>query len=488
MQSHLSARERAARQAERLKIKYAAQSRQAPSASSITRRENKYPVVHANPPSTDNAAGIDQDGTDYSYFVEVELGTKKQKMYMLVDTGAGSTWVMGSDCNSGACKKHSTFGSEDSDTINKSNQEFAVAYGSGTVKGKLTTDTISIAGMSFQLKFGLASQVSDDFNSFTFDGILGLSMSKGSSDNFLDTLGQAHKVNSNMFSVMLDRASDGANNGEIKFGGTNPAKYTGDISYTPVGKDGDWAISMDDMAYDGKKANVGNKLAYIDTGTSFIFGPPDLAEKLHNTIPGAKKLDDQSFSVPCDANKPLTVSFSGKDYVISPKDWISPKDSSGKCTSNIYAEEVVKGAWLFGGTFLKNVYTVFDRDAKKIGFASLSGASVPSSSSSSDPTTSTSDSGPTSAPPTTLSTEVVPSSASADSSSASSANESSVTRSRPHMGLTGQESDAAGGPSSTSDGKPSETNDSENSAPGRNGQSMYVMSLAGLVAALAMGL
>jgi hypothetical protein len=40
-----------------------------------------------------------------------------------------------------------------------------------------------------------------------------------------------------------------------------------------------------------------------------------------------------------------------------------------RCISNIYGHEVVQDAWLLGDLFLKNVYTVFDAEEKRIGFA-----------------------------------------------------------------------------------------------------------------------
>ncbi len=315
------------------------------------------------------AAGVSQDGTDYSYFVQVGFGSKAKPLYMLVDTGAGSSWVMGTSCDTKACGMHDTFGPDMSDTYEASDKDFSVAYGSGKVQGKLATDTIALAGMSFKYKFGVAATTSDEFESFAFDGILGLSMGKGVSDNFLETLDAANPIDNNIFAVSLNRGSDGTNNGEIQFGSTDPARYTGDISYTSLMSDGgDWAIKMDDASFDGKKAGVGGR-AFIDTGTTYIFGPPDVVKKMHSVIPDATSSDGTYYSVPCDSTTPIVFTFSGVDFEISPKDWISPKDSNGKCTSNIYGQEVVANSWLLGATFLKNVYAVFDKDKKQIGKA-----------------------------------------------------------------------------------------------------------------------
>jgi hypothetical protein len=126
---------------------------------------------------------------------------------------------------------------------------------------------------------------------------------------------------------------------------------------------------MDDMGYNGEQAGVGGLRSFIDTGTSFMFGSPANVKKVHALIEGAESKDGTTYHVPCDSKGNMTIKFSGVDHVISPKDWVSPPDKDGKCTSNLYGFEVVKGAWLLGDTFIKNVYAVFDADERRIGFA-----------------------------------------------------------------------------------------------------------------------
>lgn len=326
-------------------------------------------MVEAEDPGRKLSQGIHQDGTDYSYFIEAQIGSKGKKMYMLVDTGAGSSWIMGSGCSSKACGMHNSFGTSDSDTLQTTDKTFSIAYGSGKVSGSLVKDTISIAGMSFKYQFGLATTTSDQFVQFAFDGILGLGIKDGANENFLSVMDEANAVDSNIFCVALNRASDGTNEGEISFGSTNEDKFEGEIAYSDLSHGDDWAINVDEMAYNGKKAGVGGIVAYIDTGTSFIFGPEDLVKKLHDAIPGSSSSDGTTYSVPCDSDGTLTFTFSGVDYEVSASDWISPKNNNGLCTSNIYGHEVVKGAWLLGDTFLKNVYAVFDKDKRRIGMS-----------------------------------------------------------------------------------------------------------------------
>ncbi|KAK1983557.1 eukaryotic aspartyl protease [Colletotrichum cereale] len=360
------------REVERLTRKYARfQSAAVHERVLKSKRESQYRVVKAADTKLKNAASVAQDGTDFSYFAQVKLGNNKKPMWMLMDTGAGTSWVMGSSCKSAACEKHGSFGPPDSTTYRDKGQTFSVAYGSGSVKGDKVTDAVSFAGMNFDFQFGVANETSDDFNHFPFDGILGLSMAGGETDNFMQAVKNSTQLPANIFCVYLNRAADGPNTSEISFGVCNPDKYTGDITYTGVGNSlGDWAVPLDGIAYDGLKSGAAGKLAYIDTGTSYVFGPKDDVAAFHKNIPGSTADEaGTTYKVPCDSNKDVTYSFSNVSYVISAKDWRGSPGADGTCTSNIYGHEVVTGAWLLGDVFLKNVYAVFDTDQKRIGFA-----------------------------------------------------------------------------------------------------------------------
>lgn len=327
--------------------------------------------MEAVDPGKPMAAGISQDGTDYSYFIKVQLGSKGKEVYMLVDSASGTSWVMGPDCKSMACNLHDSFGPDDSDTFESSSENFDISYGTGKVKGKLAKDTISVAGVSFKFQLGIADEASDDFQHYAFDGILGLSLGKGRTENFLDVMSDDGDLKDNIFSVALSRASDGTNNGEIVFGYIDDERHTGKIVYSDIVSGSNvWAIELDEMAYNGKKAGIGGTKTYIDTGSTFIYGPQELAKKIHSVIPDATSSDGGlSYKVPCDSNEDLTFTFSGASYKVSPKDWISPPNGNGECTSNMYGHDVAAGALLLGATFVKNVYVVFDKDKERIGMS-----------------------------------------------------------------------------------------------------------------------
>lgn len=316
------------------------------------------------------SAGINQDGSDYSYFATVLVGSNNTPLEMLLDTGAGNSWVMGSMCTSKPCTEHSTFGPDDSETYKLVKGEtFEVQYGTGKVKGMLANDTISFAGLKLEMTLGIATETSNDFSSYPMDGILGLSQLKsGNQPNFVETLVAANLLESNVFGVSINRASDGPNEGEINFGAPNPSKYSGSLSYTDVSSnvEADWAIPIDSIGWGGKDSGLTDRVAYLDTGTSFIFCPADEAKAFHALIPGAIERDNATYHVPCSTTQPITITFSGVTYNISSQDWVGP-NTNGVCTSNIYGQPVVTEGWLMGDTLLKNVYALFDIDKNRVG-------------------------------------------------------------------------------------------------------------------------
>ncbi|KAI0426312.1 aspartic peptidase domain-containing protein [Xylaria sp. FL1042] len=332
----------------------------------IAERIPGYQIVKAQDPTFKNSAGIDQDGTDYSYFAEVELGSEGKQLYMLLDTGASTTWVMGSTCTSKSCLMHNTFGPDDSKTYNDTGKAYSVEYGTGSVRGTVVEDNLTLAGLSVNLQFGVANTTSDQFTQFPFDGILGLATS---SNTWLSAVMDAKLIDSNLFGISLSRSSDGTNDGEIVFGALDPNKYTGDITYTSLKSDSAWTIPMDDITISGKSAGITGRSAYIDTGTSFVFGPPNDVEAMYKLIPGSSSSDGSTYTVPCDTDSQVAFTFSGASWNVSSKDFLSGPNSDGTCTGNIYGIEYVSGGWLLGDVFLKNVYSVFDVDNARIGFA-----------------------------------------------------------------------------------------------------------------------
>ncbi|OJJ87067.1 pepsin-like aspartic protease [Aspergillus glaucus CBS 516.65] len=350
------------------------------------RRDNNYKVVMSDPPSQSNSAAVDQDGNDFSYFAVVQVGSQKQKMRMLLDTGGSDSWVFSSDCSSTACKQHDSFGEDASDTLQITNTAWTVQYGTGTVNGLVGWDTITIADLTVNMTFGLASKASDDFLSYPMDGLLGLSRSNDTgfgTPTFMDFVQKENMLESNIVGFSLSRGSDDDQDGTVTFGGVDKSKLDGNITYTDtISSSNRWEIPVDDVTVDGQACNFTGKGAIIDTGTSYMMLPPDDAKTVHSLIPGATS-SGQNFVLPCESDAEIRITFSGVSYNISPKDYVGQK-AGDNCVSTIVGyQSFGDDEWLVGDVFLKNVYSVFDYDNDRIGLSGRKGETAPAETASS---------------------------------------------------------------------------------------------------------
>ena len=336
------------------------------------KRTNNFNVVLASQPDMPDGLAISQDGQDFSYISSIKFGSAGKELWMLIDSGAANTWVMGSDCTTDACQAHDTFGKADSKTLNISTDQWGVSYGTGTVGGFVASDSVAFANFKVQLGFGLAKNASSDFLSYPMDGILGLGRpdsNKLGTPGIMTVLENQKLIKNNLYGVHLQRAADGAMDGQITFGEVDSSKFSGDLSWTKsVSSDGIWEIPVDDAGVGGTKAGFKGKTAIIDTGTSYILMPPDDAKKLHALFQGSTG-SGENYLIPCSSTADLQYTFSGVTYNVSSKDYLGKPDSTGKmCASNIVGHQAFgDNTWLIGDVFLKNVYSVFDFDKDRIG-------------------------------------------------------------------------------------------------------------------------
>ena len=341
---------------------------------------------------------INEDGSDFTYFSTMKFGSSEKELYMLIDSGSANTWVMGSNCSSNACKLHTTFGNSDSTTLQITTQSWSMAYGTGEVQGTVVKDTVRLANYTVDMGFGLASNASDDFDNYPMDGILGLG--RPSSDalgvpTIMEVLDAQEMLSENIIGIHLQRNSDGTRDGQITFGGIDSSKFNGKLSYSKTINDQNWEIAVDDATVNGKAAGFQQKSAIIDTGTSYILMPPTDAATLHTLIPGSSH-NGEIYILPCSSNAPVSFTFSGVQYTVSPKDYVGKASGTG-CQSNIIGHQAFgPNEWILGDVFLKNVYTVLDFDQARIGFGVMSATN--NTNSSSTATTSTTPSASSSSP------------------------------------------------------------------------------------------
>ncbi|KAF9738587.1 hypothetical protein PMIN02_004891 [Paraphaeosphaeria minitans] len=350
-------------------------------------RDNTYDILSSDDPSRKNSVAVDQDGADLSYMAAITIGSSKEEHHLLLDSAASNTWVMGQECTAEACGKHNTFGEGNSGSLKTTTKSFSITYGTGSVSGTIASDTLHIAGLSTPLTFGLATNVSSEFNAYPMDGILGLgrgtAASLGDSQTLIEALAAADVIPAKVFGMHLSRAADGTNDGELDLGAVNSERFEGALQWLDgVPNDtGFWEVGVGDAGAGPSLAGFEGKSAIIDSGTSYVFMPEADALALHALVRGYTR-SGETFSVPCSTTSDLRIKLGHTTYAISSKDWVGGTTGAGMCRSNVFGRQTF-GAdqWLLGDVFLKNVYTAFDLDSGKVGFGTKpDGASASASS------------------------------------------------------------------------------------------------------------
>ncbi|KAM9780470.1 napsin-A [Neosynchiropus ocellatus] len=321
---------------------------------------------------------------DAQYYGVIGLGTPAQDFTVLFDTGSSNLWVPSIHCSflDVACWLHRRYNSKKSSTYVQNGTKFAIQYGRGSLEGFISGDTVTVAGLSVAgQQFGEAvKQPGITFAVARFDGVLGMaypSIAVGKVTPVFDTAMAAKLLPRNVFSFYISRDPAAAVGGELMLGGTDPRYYTGALHYVNVTRKAYWQVKMDGV-------EVGTQLslctagcqAIVDTGTSLIVGPSEEVRALQKAI-GALPLVMGEYLIDCKKVPTLpAVSFNigGKMFNLTGEDYVMKESQMGVsiCLSGFMAMDIPPPAgplWILGDVFIGKYYTVFDRDADRVGFA-----------------------------------------------------------------------------------------------------------------------
>ncbi|XP_078495233.1 cathepsin D-like [Ciona intestinalis] len=324
---------------------------------------------------------------DAQYYGEIHIGTPPQPFTVVFDTGSSNLWVPSGECpiTDVVCLIHNQYKSGESSTYKANGTRFAIQYGSGSLSGFVSSDTVTIAGVKSknQLFAEATKQPGLNFVPAKFDGILGMGYPEISVNGITPVFNQMYKqgvLALNQFSFFLNRdASDASSGGELYLGGVDTKKFTGNFSYHPVTVKGYWQISMDSVSVGTSiSACVSGCKAIVDSGTSLLAGPTDEIEKINKLI-GATKFLDGDYIVQCNkmpTMPDITFSLSGVKYTLKPSDYVIKESVAGEsiCISGFMGLDVPppRGPlWILGDIFMGKFYTTFDFANNRVGFAQL---------------------------------------------------------------------------------------------------------------------
>uniref|UniRef100_G3U1Z4 Cathepsin D n=1 Tax=Loxodonta africana TaxID=9785 RepID=G3U1Z4_LOXAF len=312
---------------------------------------------------------------DAQYYGEIGIGTPPQCFTVVFDTGSSNLWVPSVHCKllDIACWIHHKYNSAKSSTYVKNGTTFDIHYGSGSLSGYLSQDTVSLGGVRVERQtFGEATkQPGITFIAAKFDGILGMAYPRISVNKVVpvfDNLMAQKLVEKNMFSFYLNRDPTAQPGGELMLGGIDSKYYTGTLNFNKVTREAYWQIHMD-------RVDVGNGLtlckggceAIVDTGTSLMVGPVEEITELQKAL-GAIPLIQGEYMIPCEkvsSLPPVSLQLGGRSYTLSSEDYVLKVRTTGSGWD--------RGAWTPMGdlsdVFIGRYYTVFDRDNNTVGFA-----------------------------------------------------------------------------------------------------------------------
>jgi saccharopepsin len=310
------------------------------------------------------------------YFAEITLGTPPQEFKVVLDTGSSNLWVPSAGCTSIACFLHAKYDSSSSSTHKPNGSTFEIHYGSGSMEGFVSRDSLSIGDITIKNQ-DFAEAMKEPGLAFAFgkfDGILGLAYDtisvNGIVPPFYNLINQG-LLDEPVFSFRLGPSD--ADPGVAIFGGIDSSLYTGSITYAPVRRKAYWEVELSSIKLGDEEVELENTGAAIDTGTSLIALPTDFAEMINAQI-GATKSWNGQYTVPCERRSSLpelVFTFDGKPYPLSGEDYVL--ELGGTCVSAFTGLDInlPDGGqiWIIGDVFLRRYFTVYDLGRNAVGFA-----------------------------------------------------------------------------------------------------------------------
>ena len=283
---------------------------------------------------------------DAQYYGPVEIGTPGQEFQVCFDTGSSNLWVPSSKCafSQIPCDAHAKYDSEKSRSYKANGEDFAIQYGSGSLSGFLSSDTVRL-GDSIEIKDQKFAEATKEpgltFLFAKFDGILGLGFKEiavdGVSPVFDNAVAQK-QVEKDQFSFWLNRDQDEdgvVDGGELVFGGVDEKHFVGEHVWVDLTKKGYWQFNLDDVKVgdfsfidddgddnknEGMVSSSSKHQAIADTGTSLLAGPSATIDRINNAI-GAENLMIQECKI--------AIKRYGEEFL----DDIETYDSSEICSS-----------------------------------------------------------------------------------------------------------------------------------------------------------
>jgi hypothetical protein len=289
----------------------------------------------------------------YSYYMNITLGTPPQDFTMVLDTGSAVLWVADSACSPSVCVDAlHYFDSSASSTYTRiANNTLEAYYGLGNATGYLGTDTLTFGNGAVKItkqEFGQATAqayITDNGD----DGIIGFGPDIATTwadelqtviDTPLTNFVAQNPSYSKVFGIKFAPVPTGevfAQNGLLTFGGLpDKSWYSGSLHWVPRAETYPlnyfWSVNVEKVEFghvEIKQYNGTALSAIVDTGTTLILVDNSIFNPMYNSTKGSTiDADTGLWSVPCSSVKSLpNLSFvlNGKAFTLKPSQYMLPQ-------------------------------------------------------------------------------------------------------------------------------------------------------------------
>ena len=304
-------------------------------------------------------------GRDLFYYGYVAFGTGHQSLNISVDTGSADLWVK---VNCRTCTGAQLNPSR-SRTYRSTGRPFQIQYGSGSAKGVLAQDSVTIGGLTvYDQIFGAVSSTSADFNNSPESGLIGMAFSSiatSGSPTWFERLLRSNSKVGPLFSVHMTRRQPAGS--EVCLGCYDTRKVRSGIIWLPVVSKTYWTVTMSGAVVNGGiPITSGEIFAAIDTGTTLVYVPDAFAQQLYADIPGAQLTKNGYWAIPCSsvASTSISLLFGSTPFSINMVDFnlgrLSPSSPYCACAIMGLGDSFPDNLAIVGVAFLKSWYSTYD--------------------------------------------------------------------------------------------------------------------------------